>query len=300
MGKLVLTKKPPLNAPYLVAGFAGWPDGGGVSTGVVDFLTSYLAAERIGEITLDDMYINSSPALASRPIVTVKEGLIHSLYFPGNEFFAWQNQGGAHDLVLLQGIEPDLHWQQFVEALLECIQIFEVERVYTIGGYLDYAPHTRVPRVHATVTHKFLQEELRQYDVDFNEYEGPTSIQAYLLSHCQERGIEGIGLWGGTPSYIQGSYPKVAHAMLCLLSEIWHLPFELGTFEEQLEELESSLHEQIDSSPELADYIKHLEQAYDMGESEQPILGMDTMVDEIQQFLRLRREKPAEDDDREL
>ena len=299
MGKLVLAEQPPLKAPYLVAGFAGWPDGGGVSTGVVDFLTSYLAAERIGEITADNFYIYSSPALASRPIVTVKQGLVQSLHFPSNELFVWRNQNGPHDLVLLQGIEPDLHWQQFADALVECIDTLGVERVYTIGGYLDYAPHTRVPRLSAMVTHEFLQEALRLHDVEFAEYEGPTSIQSYLLSYCQEQGIEGVGFWGGTPSYIQGSYPKVTQSMLELLSQLWHLPLELGMFEEQTAELESSLHEQIDSSPELAEYIKRLEQAYDMDEPEPPLFGTDTMVDEIEQFLRRRRNNPTGDDDRE-
>jgi hypothetical protein len=68
-------------------------------------------------------------------------------------------------------------------------------------------------------------------------------------------------------------------------------------FEEQTAELESSLHEQIDSSPELAEYIKRLEQAYDMAEPEQPGFGSDTIVDEIQQFLRRRRDNPPTGDD---
>lgn len=299
MGKLVLAEQPPLKAPYLVAGFAGWPDGGGVSTGVVDFLVSYLAAEHLGEITADNFYIYSSPALASRPIVTVKQGLMQSLHFPTNELFVWRNQNGPHDLVLLQGIEPDLHWQQYADALVECVDTLGVERVYTIGGYLDYAPHTRIPRLSAMVTHEFLQEALRLHDVEFAEYEGPTSIQSYLLSYCQDQDIEGIGFWGGTPSYIQGAYPKVTQSMLELLSQLWHLPLELTMFEEQTAELESSLHEQIDSSPELAEYIKRLEQAYDLDEPEPPVFGTDTMVDEIEQFLRRRRNNPTGDDDRE-
>ncbi len=297
MAKLVLTQKPRLRNPYLVVGFAGWPDGGNVSTGVVDFLTSYLAAERIGEIPASDSYIYSSPALASRPVVKTQHGLIESLHFPVNEVFAWQSQGEAPDLVLLRGIEPDLNWQSYVEAVLECIRVLEVQRVYTIGGYLDYAPHTRVPRISAMVTHEALLEELEVYDVGPSEYEGPTSIQGYLLSHCQALDIEGAGLWGGTPSYIQGTYPKVAHVMLEVLSRIWNLSLEFSMFEEQTAELESSLHEQIDSSPELAEYIKRLEQAYDMDELEPPSFEPDTIVDEIQQFLRRRRDEPVDDDD---
>jgi proteasome assembly chaperone (PAC2) family protein len=296
MAKLLLTHQPPLQAPYLLAGFAGWPDGGGVSTGVVDFLVSYLAAERIGEIPLDDLYIASSPSSASRPVVQIQQGLIQSLHFPVNEIYAWQSQSEAPDLILLQGIEPDLNWQEFVEAVMECVEVFGVQRVYTVGGYLDYAPHTRVPRISATVTHPELQKALSAYDVEQADYEGPTSIQSYLLAHCQSVGIEGIGLWAGTPSYIQGTYPKVVQVMLELLSRTWNLPLEFSMFEEQTAELESSLHEQIDSSPELAEYIKRLEQAYDSAEHEQPSFGPDTMVDEIQQFLRRRRDGASGDE----
>ena len=102
-------------------------------------------------------------------------------------------------------------------------------------------------------------------------------------------------LWGGTPSYIQGAYPKIIHGMLQLLSQMWQLPLELGMIEEQATEMDASLHEQIDSNPELADYIKRLEQAYDMAETEQPDLEPDTIVDEIQQFLRRRRDNPEGD-----
>ncbi len=295
MGKLVLTQRPALRAPYLVAGFAGWPNGGSVSTDVVDFLQSYLAAEAIGEITAEGLYIHSSPSGASRPIISINQGVVESMYFPTNELYAWRGHGKAPDLLLLQGIEPDLHWDQFVGAVLECVQIFGVQRLYTIGGYLDYAPHTRVPRISAVMTHGTLQTELDYDDVELADYEGPTSIQSYLLAQCKEQGIEAISLWGSTPSYIQGAYPRVIHSMLRLLGRMWHLPLELGMLEEQAAELETSLHEQIDSNPELAEYIKRLEQAYDQAESEQPSFETDTIVEEIQQFLRRRSDNPGGD-----
>jgi proteasome assembly chaperone (PAC2) family protein len=296
MGKLVFTKQPVLKEPYMITGFAGWPNGGGVSTDVVDFLKSYLAAEQIGEITSDGLYIHSSPSLASRPVITIHQGLMKSMSFPTNELYAWHSQEGTtHDLILLQGIEPDLNWDQFAAVILQCVKTFEVKRLYTIGGYLDYAPHTRETRISAVATHAALRDELSQFDLDLADYEGPTSIQSYLLSLCQEQNVEGVSLWGGTPSYIQGTYPRVIHNMLHLLSQMWHMPLELGMLEDQAEELETSLHDQIDSNPELADYIKRLEQAYDMSESEQPFLETDTIVDEIQQFLRRRRDDADEE-----
>lgn len=296
MSKLVLNQRPALRAPHLIAGFAGWPDGGGVSTGVVDFLISYLAAEPIGEISAHDLSIYTSPALASRPIVKIQEGLIEALHVPANEVYAWKSGGEAPDLVLLQGIEPDWNWQDYVAAVMECVEALGVQRVYTIGGYLDYAPHTRIPRISAIATEAALLDTLQTYDIEPHDYEGPTSIQTYLLSHCQDVGIEGVGLWAGTPTYIQGTYPKVTHVVLEFLSQFLQLPLELSWFEEQTAELESTLHEQIDSSPELAEYIKRLEHAYDTAESEPPDVGPDAIVDEIQQFLRRRRENPRDDE----
>ena len=298
MAKLVLTQRPSLRAPYLIAGFGGWPNGGNVSTDTVDFLQSMLKAERIGEITSEDLYIYSSPTLASRPITVIREGLLESLRFPANTIFACQREDAEHDLLLLQGIEPDLHWQQFADAIVECLQTFQAQRLYTIGGYLDYAPHTRIPRLSAVVTHESLKSELEPHDVDLTDYEGPTSIQSYLLSSCRAQGIEGISLWGGAPSYVQGSYPKLTQSMLQLLSQIWDLALDLEEVEEQALELEATLNEQIDTNPDLADYIRRLEQAYDQadGEEPQPDMNTDTIVDEIQQFLRRRRDNPLGND----
>jgi proteasome assembly chaperone (PAC2) family protein len=296
MAKLVLTKRPPLRAPYLIAGFGGWPNGGNVSTDTVYFLQSTLKAEQIGEITADDLYIYSSPNLASRPITVISEGVLESLRFPSNTLFACQRLGAEHDLLLLQGIEPDLHWQQFADAIVECLQTFKAQRLYTIGGYLDYAPHTRMPRLSAVVTHEALKDELEAYDVDLTDYEGPTSIQSYLLAACRAQGVEGISLWGGAPSYVQGSYPRLTQAMLQFFSQLWHLPLDLEEIEEQAIELEATLHEQIDTNPELADYIRRLEQVYDQAEGPQPDMNTDAIVDEIQQFLRRRRDNPLGND----
>jgi len=296
MAKLVLTKRPSLRAPYLIAGFGGWPNGGNVSTDTVYFLQSTLKAEQIGEITSDDLYIYSSPTLASRPITVINEGVLESLRFPSNTLFACQCLGAEHDLLLLQGIEPDLHWQQFADAIVECLQTFKAQRLYTIGGYLDYAPHTRIPRLSAVVTHEALKDELEAYDVDLTDYEGPTSIQSYLLAACRAQGIEGISLWGGAPSYVQGSYPRLTQAMLQFLSQLWHLPLNLEEIEEQAIELEATLHEQIDTNPELADYVRRLEQVYDQADGPQPDMNTDAIVDEIQQFLRRRRDNPLGND----
>jgi chromosome condensin MukBEF ATPase and DNA-binding subunit MukB len=85
--------------------------------------------------------------------------------------------------------------------------------------------------------------------------------------------------------------------MLQLLRQMWHLPLNLSPIEAQAAELEATLHEQIDSNPELAEYIKRLEHAYDLAEHEEADAeDTDGIVDEIQQFLRQRRtDRPDHD-----
>ena len=55
MDRLALTHTPDLRAPYLVAGFGGWANGGEVSTDVVEFLQTNLRTESLGEITSDGL-----------------------------------------------------------------------------------------------------------------------------------------------------------------------------------------------------------------------------------------------------
>ena len=261
---------------------------------MVEFLQSSLVTEHLGEIVSDGLYIYASPTLASRPETVIHQGLIESMRFPSNTLYSWQcPQDSEHDLILLEGVEPDLHWQEYVAAILACAERFQVQRVYTIGGYLDHAPHTRTPRIAAVVTDAALRPELMAYDVELTDYEGPTGIQSYLLAACQERGIEGISLWGGTPTYIEGSYPHVAQAMLHLLRRMWRLSVDLQPIEEHAAELDGALHAQLDNHPDLAEYVKRLEQAYDTAQSEQPNVDTDVIVDEIQQFLRQSRRGPG-------
>ena len=217
MAKLVLTKRPSLRAPYLIAGFGGWPNGGNVSTDTVYFLQSTLKAEQIGEITSDDLYIYSSPTLASRPITVIREGVLESLRFPSNTLFACQRLGAEHDLLFLQGIEPDLHWQQFADAIVECLQTFKAQRLYTIGGYLDYAPHTRIPRLSAVVTHEALKDELELVRRGPDRLRRAHEHPVVPVGACRAQGIEGISLWGGAPSYVQGSYPRLTQSYAAVL-----------------------------------------------------------------------------------
>ena len=288
MARLILHHEPPLQAPSLVIGFAGWANAAGLSVEVVSQLQSLLNTDAIGTVEAPECYVITNPSLAHRPITTIRGGLVEDLRQPTTEVHVLQSAGAQPELLLIQGLEPDLHWQEYVEALWSLIGRFGVRRVYTIGSYYAQIPHTRPPHVSAVVSDLRLKAALRSQHVDFTSYEGPTSIQTFLLSTCQQRQIEGVSLWGGVPPYLQGSYPRGVVRILSVLSKLIGVSIDSSALQSWVSEFEDVLQQQMAKNDELQAFVKQLEAAYDQTMTDTDVQHGDEIVDEIQQFLRQR------------
>jgi proteasome assembly chaperone (PAC2) family protein len=288
MARLVLRREPSLHAPSLVIGFAGWANAAGLPVEVVSQLQSLLATEPIGTLEAPECYVITNPSLANRPITTIRGGVVEELRLPMIEVHAVQGTETQPELLLIEGVEPDLHWQEYIEALWSLINRFSVRRVYTIGSYYDQIPHTRPPHVTAVVSDLRLKAELRSQHVDFTSYEGPTSIQTFLLYTCQQRQVEGVSLWGGVPPYMQGSYPKGVVRILSILSKLIGFTIDSGALQSWVTEFESALQEQVVKNDELQAFIRQLEMAHDQSVTDTDVQHGDEIVEEIQQFLRQR------------
>lgn len=293
MARLILRDELPLEAPSLVIGFAGWANAAGLSIEVVAQLQSLLATDAIGTLDAPECYVITNPSLANRPITAVRGGLVEDMRFPETEIHALHGHGQQPDLLLIQGVEPDLHWHDFVEALWSLITRFAVRRVYTIGSYYDQLPHTRPPRVNAVVSDPQLKAELRPHHIDFTRYEGPTSIQTFLLYTCQQRQVEGMSLWAGVPPYLQGSYPRGVVRMLSVLSKLIGLRLDTSALQAWVQEFERTLQQQVAKNDELQAFIQQLETAYDQSLNDSDVQHGDEIVEEIQQFLR-QRHRPGD------
>lgn len=288
MARLIFRHEPALQNPVLVMGFAGWANAAALSLEVISQLQSLLATDTIATLEAPECYMITKNSLLNRPIATIRGGSIEELRFPVTEVHALHGAGTQPDLLLVHGVEPDLHWQDFVEALWTLITRYEVKRVYTIGSYFDQLPHTRPPRISAVVSDPGLKSELRPHHLDFTAYEGPTSIQTFFLWTCHERQVEGISLWGSVPPYLQGMYPKGVVQVISVLAQLVGLTLDMKPLQTWVAEFERALQRQLAKNEELATFVKQLETAYDQTVKEADVLGGDEIVDEIQQFLRQR------------
>jgi proteasome assembly chaperone (PAC2) family protein len=292
MARLILRHEPLLQAPSLIIGFAGWANAASLSVEVVSQLQSLLATDTIGTLEAPECYVITNPSLAHRPITTIRGGLVETLHLPTTDVHVLQAEEAQPELLLIQGLEPDLHWHEYVEALWSLINRFGVRRVYTIGSYYDQIPHTRPPHVTAAVSDLQLKAALRSQHVDFTSYEGPTSIQTFLLYTCQQRQIEGVSLWGGVPPYLQGSYPRGVVRILSILSKLVGFSIDSSALQSWVSEFESMLQQQVAKNDELQAFITQLETAYDQMVSDTDVQHGDEIVEEIQQFLR-QRQRPG-------
>lgn len=271
-GRLIIQDKPELVAPYIMVGLKGWLNAGEVSTGSIDYLRRKLDAHRFAYIEPAGFYIYQIPSPTAeqtmRPPVKIKEGLIRRFDLPRNEFFFWKS-GGAHDLILFLGVEPNLDWPAYAQAILDVARQFQVPRIYSIGGIFDQVPHTRKTRILATISHPRLKDELKTF-ARFTDYEGPSSFNTMLLSIAREQGIEMAGISARTPLYIQDLNAKACYDLLKSVITLAGFGIDLRDLREAGETLVEMMDRAFSQNATALEQLKKLEEQFDAAIGEKP------------------------------
>jgi proteasome assembly chaperone (PAC2) family protein len=231
-----------LNNSIMLIGLHGWGNGGQVSTYSLQYLINTFQANDFGEI-ISDQYHNYQ---IERPIVTVKQGIMESYHPPKNELFYWQDPKAEMDLLFLQGTEPHINWANYAAVILELAVDKNVQRIFTIGGYLtDIASGETLP-ISASTNNLKLIDELTQAEVSLTNYTGPTSIYSEVSWQGKQQNIDVISLWCGVPYYIKDLFPP---AVLQILRKIQRLSTITIDFTALQQEVDSYLENDKRSSP---------------------------------------------------
>src|SRR6187401_3036173 len=110
-----MTGRPALQRPVLLAAFRGWNDGGQGATLALGYLAKLWSAERFADID-PELFFDFQ---ATRPHVSLDEGLTRKIEWPENAFYHARITGSERDVVLLLGIEPGLRWGTFAGLVIE-------------------------------------------------------------------------------------------------------------------------------------------------------------------------------------
>ncbi len=274
---LIITEKPRLRHPYMVCGISGWVDGGEAATGSTQYLITKLRAKRFAEIPLDKFQIFQVPGeLSLRPQIKIKDGLLRNHRFPQNQFFYAVNPDADNDLILFLGTEPNLNWEEYADAILSVAEEFAVLRIYLLGGVLDKTPYSKEPSVYCAGSSDQLTEEMRQYGMQFSNYEGPGSFGTTLLYICQKRQVQMVSIIVGTTYYPEFNIvvphnPKAISALVKRLNSLLHLNLDISDLDKENEELEAKLESIANQNTEFQTYIRKLEKDFNEVKYEEPL-----------------------------
>ncbi|MEW6034707.1 MAG: PAC2 family protein [Chloroflexota bacterium] len=284
MDNLVLLETPELKRPCLIAAFAGWPDAAEVASRSVNYLRHKLEAKRFAELSPEEFFDFAQ----CRPMVVAEEGALRRLRPPSNDLYYWKNQAGEHDLILLQGTEPQLKWKTFADTLIRFAVQFGVVRILALGGLYDNVPHTRQPKVTGLVNAVALRGMLQDHGIGLVNYQGPSSIHSVLLAACSRARVEMLSLWGHAPFYVRSeANPKVCLALITVLNRLLGVTVGLEDLEGAAEQMDSMLERLMAENQHLRSHVRKLEEQHDAAIAPEGLPeGTDQIIRDVEEFLR--------------
>ena len=253
MENVKIYEKPAFRSSQMIIGMDGWVNAGKVSTFSVKYLVDKLEAKKFGEILQGEFHDYS----IQRPHVSIKEGLIRSYIPPQSIFYYWKGREGLN-LILLLGVEPYVNWPKYADAVLKVAEEMNVERIYTIGGYLANITPDEETLISSTTNNEKLLDELKKIGSVLTQYSGPTSIYSEIMWKCKTKGIDVVSLWSAVPAYIDGIYPKAAYYILKKIVALTGLNIDLTDLKRKAESFRSSLERRIIKQSELRRLLKNL------------------------------------------
>jgi proteasome assembly chaperone (PAC2) family protein len=280
--ELRIDRRPELTRPVLVAAFRGWNDGAQAATLAAGYLAKTWGAERFAEVDPEDFF----DFQATRPHVSLEEGLTRRIDWPETAFYHARPDGLDRDVVLLLGIEPNLRWRTFSDLVVGLAKDLGVELMITLGALLADVPHTRAAPVTGSATDEELVERL---GLSASRYEGPTGIVGVLHDVCRQRGIASASLWAAVPHYVSLTpSPRGALALCERLGKLIGATVDGDELEEAARSYEEQVSEAVASDEETAAYVEELERRADQLEEATELPSGDALAAELTRFLRER------------
>jgi proteasome assembly chaperone (PAC2) family protein len=244
----------------LVAAFEGWNDAANAASDALRFLLRALDAAELSELDAESYF----DFQAARPQVEIVNGVAREIRWPATKLY--RARVGARDVVLVLGVEPNLHWPAFCHEILDAARGYGATVSVTLGALLGDTPHTRPIAVTGTASDPRSAARLR---LQRSRYEGPTGIVGVLSDVARHDGFTSVSLWAPVPHYVASPpNPKATLALLERLSELIDLPLDLRALALAARTWEQQVDAVAADDDELSRYVHSLESRYDAGDDD--------------------------------
>ncbi|WP_226082257.1 PAC2 family protein [Mycetocola spongiae] len=282
----------------LVVAFEGWNDAGEAATGAVGILR-----DRLGTVPL----MSVDPELYydyqfTRPTVYLDDKGKRQIRWPGATLYGPAPRTGLDEelpeliedpllprsrtdndsnVYLLLGAEPSRGWQSFVSEVLDSALAHDISRVIVLGAVLADSPHTRPITIECSSENDEVRAELH---LERSVYEGPIGILNVLAAGAETVGIPTLSVWASVPHYVHNApSPKATLALIDKLEELLDIVIPRGELLTEATAWEEGVNALAGEDPDMAGYIRQLEQARDTVEA--PEASGEAIAQEFQRYL---------------
>jgi predicted ATP-grasp superfamily ATP-dependent carboligase len=291
---------PTLGRPVLVHAFTGFIDAGAAGRLLRDHLLENFEHRLLASFDVDQLLDYRS----RRPTMVFVENHWVSYEEPALLLHVIEDAAGV-PFLLLEGAEPDVQWERFLQAVLHLVETLDVRLSIGVHGIPMGLPHTRPTGVTAHATSLDL---VAGHPPWIGTVQVPGSVGNLLEYRLGQAGHDAMGFAVHVPHYLaQTDYPDAALALLDSVAKAAGLTLPGDALAEAAQRTRAEIDEQVSAAPEVVAVVESLEQQYDAYVDTRvkgnPLTGQDGSVPtgdelgaELERFLaeRTRRSDPPE------
>ena len=269
----------------MLAAFEGWNDAGEAASDALRYLNKLWGGKKVASIDADEYY----DFQFTRPTIRRTASGERKIKWPSTRIFKASVPDSNVDAIFVQGTEPSYKWRAYTAELLVHAEAMRVDCVILVGALLADVPHSRPIPVSTSTDDNALRERM---DLEASQYEGPVGIVGVLGEVSLLAGLPTVSLWAAVPHYVaQAPSPKAQLAILHRIEELLQVPLDTQELVEEADAWERGVDELATEDPEIAAYVRQLEEAKDTAEL--PEASGESIAREFERYLKRRgKDKP--------
>ncbi|MDL9936373.1 PAC2 family protein [Gordonia sp. ABSL1-1] len=242
--------------PVLIHALEGFADAGHAVALAATHLRDSLDSEILATFSSDELMDYRS----RRPTISFNGETFTDVEMPALTIHAVRDNAGTAFL-LLSGAEPDLRWEQFVDAVRRLADRLGVTDVVGLNAIPMAVPHTRPPSITAHGSDPDALGDLPRWG---SAMKLPASASMLLELRMAEHDYRAAGLSVHVPHYLaQANYPAASLRLLSAVSELTGLDFPLAALESSAEKVRAQIDNEVSGNSEIESVVAALETQYD-------------------------------------
>jgi len=247
---------PALDRPVLIQALTGFIDAGGGSRLAREHLLRSLDSRIIATFDVDSLL----DYRARRPIMVFVRDHWESYEQPQLAVHLLTDEAGV-PFLLLDGPEPDVSWERFVEAVRVLSDQLGVRVTVGLNAIPMAVPHTRPVGMTAHATRP---ELVADYPAWVDTVQVPASVGSLLEFRLGQAGRDAVGFAVNVPHYLSSTdYPAAALALIQSVSRLTGLQLPEEGLRLADEAVRAEIDAQIAQSAEVTTVVRGLEEQYD-------------------------------------